>query len=153
MLLPAVFSWTVANLSLRILIFRSLSTFRCASLNKPCLSSQFQFHSLAFILLLLFFKFLLPNCHLWGTCGILAQWRQGRAGPGSVGVSGLSVSAYTMPALQSVSSVLRAKYSISLTPRCRLPSSAAKVRGAQADKESFISHHNNDNPSQLPAST
>jgi len=57
----------------------------------------------------------------------------------------------TMPALQSVSSVLSAnRLSISLSVWLRLPlfSAPKKVRRAWADKKSFISHLNNENPNR-----
>lgn len=87
-----------------------------------------------------------------------AHWRNGtKVGQGGVRPGRHAVCVRrTMPALQSVSSVLSAKQTLYFPlglAAFAFFSGPIKVRRACADKESFISHLNNENPNRLAASS
>lgn len=87
----------------------------------------------------------------------LAHWRSGtKVGQGGERPGRQTVCVRcTMPALQSVSSVLSAKQTLHFPlglPAFAFFSGLIKVRRAWADKESFISHLNNENPNRSTAS-
>lgn len=87
----------------------------------------------------------------------LAPWRSGtKVGKGGARPGRQTVCVRcTMPALQSVSSVLSAKQTLHFPlglAALAIFSSPIKVRRAWADKESFLSHLNNENPNRSAAS-
>lgn len=87
----------------------------------------------------------------------LAHWRSGtKVGQGGVRPGRQTVCVHrAMPALQSVSSVLSAKQTVHFPlglAAFAFFSGPIKVRRAWADKESFISHLNNENPNRSAAS-
>lgn len=84
----------------------------------------------------------------------LAHWRSGtKVGQGGVRPGRQTVCVrLTMPALQSVSSVLSAKQTLHFPlglAAFAFFSGPRKVRGAWADKDGFISHLNNENPKSI----
>lgn len=88
---------------------------------------------------------------------LLAHWRSGtKVGPGGECPGRQTVCVRrTMPALQSVSSVLSAKHNTHFPlglAAFAFFSGLIKVRRARADKESFISHQNNENPNRSAGS-
>lgn len=87
----------------------------------------------------------------------LAHWSSGtKVGQGGVRPGRQTVCVHcTVPALQSVSSVLSAKQTLHFPlglAALAFFSGPIKVRRARADKESFISHLNNEDPNRSAAS-